>query len=80
MSEPCLEVRDVEKTFPPGVVALREICLDVARGDTLVLIGESGCGKSTLLRLFNRLTTPSRGTVFIRGREVRDDGEFPVAR
>ncbi len=77
MSEPCLEVRDVEKTFPGGVVALQEICLDVARGDTLVLIGESGCGKSTLLRLFNRLTTPSRGTVFIRGREVR--AQDPIA-
>ena len=70
MSEPYLEVRDVDKTYPGGVIALKEVRIGVAQGTTLVLIGESGCGKSTLLRLFNRLTTPSRGSVHIRGRDL----------
>ncbi len=70
LSDPYLEVRDVDKTYPGEVIALKEVRIGVAQGTTLVLIGESGCGKSTLLRLFNRLTTPSRGSVRIRGRDL----------
>jgi osmoprotectant transport system ATP-binding protein len=67
-----LEARDISKTFPNGVVALRGVDLTVAAGDTAVLIGESGCGKTTLLRLFNRLGEPSGGRILIQGRDAVD--------
>ena len=61
MNPPVLSVRDVSKEFGPDVRVLEHIDLDVAEGETLVLIGESGSGKTTLLRLFNGLTHPSFG-------------------
>ncbi|MBO0703145.1 MAG: ATP-binding cassette domain-containing protein, partial [Candidatus Dormibacteraeota bacterium] len=46
-----------------SVAALREVDLDVARGETLGIVGESGSGKSTLLRLLLGLEAPSAGTI-----------------
>ena len=60
------------KTYPGGVTALREVTLEVERGETLVLIGESGCGKTTLLRMFNRMLEPTSGEVRIEGRPARE--------
>jgi NitT/TauT family transport system ATP-binding protein len=64
------EVRKVSVTFgaaPEGVTVLKDIDLDVKRGEFLILLGPSGCGKSTLLRLFSRHLTPSRGKVDFHG-------------
>jgi osmoprotectant transport system ATP-binding protein len=65
-----LQAVGIHKTFPGGVVALRAVSLEVARGETVALIGESGCGKSTLLRMFNRLVEPDSGKVLVGDRPV----------
>jgi osmoprotectant transport system ATP-binding protein len=44
-----------------------DLDLDVHSGETVALIGESGCGKSTLLRMFNRLESPSSGSILVAG-------------
>ena len=70
-----LEVRDLTKTFrvPGGkggkakLTALDGINLDLARGETLGLVGESGCGKSTLARTLLMLETPDSGSVRFDG-------------
>ena len=62
-----LEARQLSKQFPDGTYALQNIDWRVQQGETMALIGESGSGKTTLLRLFNRLTEPSSGEVFIQG-------------
>lgn len=51
-----------------GVLALRDVSLDVRAGEFLSLIGPSGCGKSTLLKLIGDLLTPSSGRITINGR------------
>jgi ATP-binding cassette subfamily B protein len=51
---------------------LREVNLEVARGETLVLTGATGSGKTTLLYLVPRLADPSGGRVLLAGRDVRD--------
>ncbi|MBC9956106.1 cell division ATP-binding protein FtsE [Yimella sp. cx-51] len=51
--------------------ALRDISVDVGRGDFAFLIGTSGSGKSTLLQLITRQLTPSSGTILVAGRDLR---------
>ncbi len=58
------------KEHPGGVVALRELDLQVRDGELVVLVGPSGCGKTTALRLVAGLEAPSRGRVRIDGRDV----------
>ncbi|WP_051581764.1 ABC transporter ATP-binding protein [Pseudonocardia acaciae] len=50
--------------------AVAELSLDVAAGETVVLLGPSGCGKTTTLRLINRMTEPSSGRIFLNGEDV----------
>ncbi|WDD91340.1 ATP-binding cassette domain-containing protein [Burkholderia sp. FERM BP-3421] len=72
-AEAAVSFRHVGKTFagPRGPsVALRDVTLDVARGEVFGIIGRSGAGKSTLLRLINGLETPSSGAVRASGTEV----------
>ena len=49
------------KTFPDGTHALEPATLDIARGETLVLLGPSGCGKTTMLRIIAGLELPDPG-------------------
>ena len=59
---PVLSVRSLAKAFGSNVV-LRDIDLDVRRGNVVALIGPSGSGKTTVLRSLNGLETPDAGTV-----------------
>ena len=62
MNDSKIALRDVEMRFG-DVVALHPTNLQIAAGQTTVLIGPSGCGKSTILRLIIGLLTPTSGTV-----------------
>jgi multiple sugar transport system ATP-binding protein len=55
-----------------GTVALRQVSLQAAHGELLVLLGPSGCGKSTALRVVAGLTPVRSGRVVIEGRDVTD--------
>lgn len=65
-----LEVVNLNKTYTPKVIPVKDITLDVEEGEFLTLLGPSGCGKSTLLRLIAGLEAPTRGKVVINGRDV----------
>jgi putative spermidine/putrescine transport system ATP-binding protein len=61
------------KTFGDGTRALEPVSLDIARGETLVLLGPSGCGKTTLLRMVAGLETPDiGGRIFFNDADVTD--------
>ena len=53
----------------PGVVALRQVSLDVAAGEVVALMGRNGAGKSTLLRVLAGLDRPAAGSARVDGRE-----------
>jgi nitrate/nitrite transport system ATP-binding protein len=76
--KPMLHIESVGMTFPTKrgpFVALRDIDLDVERGQFVTLIGHSGCGKSTLLNLVAGLTRPTQGLLLLDDREL--DGPGP---
>src|SRR5438874_1303071 len=56
-----ISLRRVAKTFAKGTGARRPLDLEIAAGETLVLLGPSGCGKTTLLRIIAGLETPDAG-------------------
>jgi nitrate/nitrite transport system ATP-binding protein len=67
----------VSKTFQRGNAesnVLKDITLDVAKGQYVSIIGHSGCGKSTLLNIVAGLVPVSEGCVLLEGREVNDPG------
>ena len=69
MSTPLLKLDAVEKSFGTKQV-LRGVSLDVARGQSLVVIGGSGSGKSVMLKNALGLMTPDKGKIFFDGEDV----------
>ena len=69
MQDTLLSLQHISKDFGEGDV-LRDISLDVARGEFVTLLGASGCGKTTTLRIISGLETPDEGTVLLDGRDV----------
>ena len=72
-----IEVQNAEMVFTTRkgrFHALREIDLQVERGEFVTLIGHSGCGKSTLLNLIAGLLTPSSGVLLCDNREIASPG------
>lgn len=65
-----LALRQLEKRYPTGDLALKGVSLDVGAGEVLGLIGPSGAGKSTLIRCVNRLVQPSGGQIFLDGQDL----------
>ncbi len=71
MSEVLIRLDNIWKTYTPGEpAAVRNLYLEVMRGEVLVLVGPSGCGKSTTLRLINRLIEPTNGKIFLNDEDV----------
>ncbi|MEQ9639174.1 MAG: dipeptide ABC transporter ATP-binding protein [Alphaproteobacteria bacterium] len=71
--EPVLAVRDLVKTFRVAggtLQAVNAVSFDVARAETVGLVGESGCGKSTLGKAIMRLIDPDSGSIMIDGKEI----------
>lgn len=75
-----LKVQNLAKTFPlkkplfgpapPGVRAVQPMSFEVAKGETLGVVGESGCGKSTLARMLVGLLEPTEGMIEIEGKAL----------
>ncbi|MDG6894170.1 amino acid ABC transporter ATP-binding protein [Volucribacter amazonae] len=64
-----VEIKNISKSFD-GIEVLRDISIQVEKGQTISILGPSGSGKSTLLRCINWLEQPDRGKIFITGERI----------
>jgi putative ABC transport system ATP-binding protein len=75
---PVFRARGVSKSYGSGetrVDALRDVDLDIGRGEFIVLLGPSGSGKSTLLNILGGLDLPSAGQVLFGGQDLSQAGD-----
>lgn len=70
-----LRLADVTKRYRDRAV-IADVSLDVAAGESVVVLGPSGCGKTTLLRSIAGLLKPDAGEIWLDGRLVSGDGTF----
>lgn len=80
---PGLRLERVSKDYPTDagqVAALREVTLEVERGEFCSLVGRSGCGKSTLLNLCGAMDFPTSGAVWIDGKKTGGLSEGELTR
>jgi ribose transport system ATP-binding protein len=68
--DPLLQVRSVSKRYP-GVLALENVSLTLARGEVLAVVGENGAGKSTLMKILAGVQTPDSGETLLDGSAVK---------
>ncbi len=82
---PILEARELRKTYGEGdtrVEALRDVTLQIGRGEIVAIMGPSGSGKSTLLSLLGMIDTPTSGQILLEGVDVStlDDTQRTIIR
>jgi cell division transport system ATP-binding protein len=65
-----IEFKSVSKKYTPDAYALREVTLDIAKGELVYLAGPSGAGKSTLLKMIAAIERPSSGQVIVNGHDI----------
>ncbi len=83
MPHALVQVRDLHKSFTRGTEAihvLRDLTLDVGRGEFLALMGPSGSGKTTLLNLIAGLDQPTDGTITVGDNVISQMSESELAR
>ncbi|WP_297816290.1 phosphonate ABC transporter ATP-binding protein [uncultured Lactobacillus sp.] len=68
--QPMIQLKDVTKVYDNGTVGLKDINLEIDKGEFVVVVGLSGAGKSTLLRSINRLQDISEGNILIDGKSI----------
>ena len=79
VAQAALSLVNVDKRFP-GVHALKDVSIDVRRGEVVGLIGENGAGKSTLMKILSGVYQPDRGDILIGGRRSRLANAADAAR
>ena len=72
MRAPVISIRGLGKTYQSGQEALRDVDLDIEKGEIFALLGPNGAGKTTLISIVCGIVTPTSGTVEVEGRDIAD--------
>ena len=73
MNEMCLQIKDLSHSYDNEMFSIKTLNLEIRKGERVSIQGPSGCGKSTLLRLIAGLEKPSKGKIFVSGKEVANE-------
>ena len=82
MSNPIIDIRNISKVYKMGsqlVHALRDVSVSIHKNEYVALMGPSGSGKSTMMNILGCLDTPSSGTYFFNGTNVRELNDNELA-
>lgn len=74
-----IEFKNVYKSFKDKHV-LDDISFTIEDGEFVCIIGPSGCGKTTALKMINKLIKPTRGTIFVDGKDISQENEIELRR
>jgi len=69
MTDTILSLENIKKSFD-GENVLKNISLDIGRGEFITLLGSSGCGKTTTIRIIAGLESPDGGKVILNGKDI----------
>ncbi|KWW17348.1 glycine/betaine ABC transporter ATP-binding protein [Peribacillus simplex] len=75
-----LKIENVSKIYKGGKKAVKNISLDIKKGEFICFIGPSGCGKTTTMKMINRLIEPSEGQILINGENIMDKDPVQLRR
>jgi ABC-2 type transport system ATP-binding protein len=71
--EPIITINNLTKTYASGLRALKNINLEIRRGEIFALLGPNGAGKTTLISIICGIVTPSSGAVSVAGHDILSD-------
>jgi ABC-2 type transport system ATP-binding protein len=70
---PIISVANLSKTYASGLSAVRNVSLEIRRGEIFALLGPNGAGKTTLISIICGIVNPSQGTVTVDGHDIVND-------
>ncbi|OQY34463.1 MAG: hypothetical protein B6I38_02395 [Anaerolineaceae bacterium 4572_5.1] len=79
-SEVYIQVEELDFEYPDGTKALKEINLEIAKGEFIALIGQNGSGKTTLSKCLNGLYKPTAGDIIVDGLNSKDSSIVQMVR
>jgi len=68
-----ISIKNLSKSYASGLQALKNINLDISKGEIFALLGPNGAGKTTLISIICGIVTPSSGSVSVAGHDILDD-------
>jgi energy-coupling factor transport system ATP-binding protein len=69
-SLPLIMIHDVDYVYSNGTIALKQVSLNIKKGEFIAIMGQNGAGKTTLIRTFNGLIRPTKGSIFLEGENI----------
>ena len=74
-----IKMKHIKKTYDDKVI-IKDLNLDINKGEFITVIGSSGCGKTTVLKMINGLNTPDKGDIFINGKKIKHENIIELRR
>lgn len=75
-----IKLENVGKTYPDGTVAVKNLSLEITKGEFCVFLGPSGCGKTTCMKMINRLIPLTSGKIYIDGVDITQQNPVDLRR
>ncbi|MFX1496791.1 MAG: ATP-binding cassette domain-containing protein, partial [Promethearchaeota archaeon] len=69
-SFPIITMKNVDYIYPSGTHALKNVSLNINKGELVAIMGQNGAGKTTLIRMLNGLLRPTQGSVYIEKENI----------